>query len=332
MIPANRLVLAAAYPGEGKSLIEEVMLYSIAYGAPFAAKYDVTPGHVMFIDSENRRDILASRCLKIIKGLEMNGYSKKRDVDFQHYSGFLLDNKSTWPAILNEVDAIKPSIIVLDHLRCFHNQTENDSDSMKKVTDALEKLMAQQNSTVYVNHHFNKTDQKGTFLKRLRGTSALLAITDTAFEVRALSRKTIGDTVHLEKVGMIFQPRKDLTPKPIRLKIEEGDDWLTMKYDGDYQPVDDPRLDDLAHRFYHHVFLEQGGIWCVNDVRDEISGYAKDDEIRGTLRYMEETLNLITSIRKGLGGGFNYSINNPSGATKLECPWCKQSFAVSKTP
>lgn len=326
--PANRLVMAAGYPGEGKSIVDQAMLYSVTYGAPFANIFPTVPGNVMFLDSENRWDILQKRCQKIIRGLEMDDYRKQGEVDFQHYSGFLFDDRSTWGPILREIDILRPSIVSVDHLLCFHRHNENSSKEMKLVKQGIDEVMARQNSTLYINHHFNKADIKGSFMKRLRGSTAIYADTDIAFEVRALSRKRVGNSIRLEKVGLIFQPRKDITPTPVRLRIDEGDDWLRVAYDGDYEPVDDPRMDYLAHKLYHDIFLQCSGEWQVDEVKRYIGGYANVDEVRTCLQFLEHNLRLITSERKGRGGGFHYSLSNPSGEQVLSCPWCNNDFRM----
>lgn len=330
IVPNNRLIIAAGYPGEGKSIVGQAILYSVAYGAPFAGIFPTVAGNVMFLDAENRWDILKHRCQKIIRGLEVDGYHRIGDVDFQHYTGFLFDDRSTWGPTFREIDALQPSIISVDHLLCFHHQNENNSDKMKLVKQGIDELMARRNSTLYINHHFNKTDISGSFRKRLRGSTAILADADTAFEVRALSRKRVGDNIRLEKVGLIFQAKKDITPAPIRLRIDEGDGWIKVVYDGDYEPVDDPRVDDLAHKLYHGIFLQDGSEFTVDDVKRHIGGYAKDEEIRYCLRFMEHNLKLLTSERRRRGGGFHYRLHNPSDAEYLVCPWCNERFRVSR--
>jgi hypothetical protein len=250
LIETNRLNLWASTPGEGKSLISEALGYHIAYGAPFLGM-KIKSGSVMMIDSENRKDILISRLNRIKEGLIRDGYKMEGEVEIQHYSGFLLDDKATWHDIVCEIAMLRPSLILIDHLAAFHHQNENAEEQMKKLTTAIETLMSLTNSSVLVLHHFNKRDT-GTFFRKLRGSSALYAVCDTACEVRTLSKTEDG---RLEKVGLIPQARKDITPSPIRIKVEEGGDWLKLTYDGTFKPMDDPKMDLLLHKFYH-LFLE----------------------------------------------------------------------------
>lgn len=313
LIPRNRLIIVASIPGEGKSLVSMGILYAVAYGAPCLGE-DVISGSVMFIDSDNRHDVLKARALKMRRGLELDSYRMQAEVDFQHYSGFLLDDpttdRKTWKPIIQAVKDVKPSLIMLDHLRCFHHQDEDKSTQMNKVADRLEELMAINGSTLLVMHHFGKNE--GSFFKRLRGSSALYARSDVAYEFRALSRKD----GKLEKVGLIPQSRKDITIKPIRIKIEEGTGWIKFINDGIYQPVDDPKADRLYHDIFH-LFLHSNDSKSVYDVKGDVAGYASDSEIRQSLRGLEDKGLLNKKLTRS--GKYIYRL----GKTR-KCPWCSQ--------
>lgn len=326
LLGTNRLGIWASIPGEGKSLIAETLCYCVACGAPFLGM-KVKAGNVMIIDSENRKDILVDRIAKIKEGLKLDGYSMQGEVDIQHYTGFLLDDKATWRSIVGEIGVLKPSLILIDHLAAFHRQDEDRENQMKKVTTTVELLMSLVGSrSVLVLHHFNKRDS-GTFFRKLRGSSALYAICDAACEIRTISKTEDG---RLDKVGLILQARKEITPSPMRIKVEEGDNWLKLVYDGTYQPMEDPKMDMLLHKFYH-LFLEDQAEKTVKQVINSSQGYASDTELRECLRFMEHKLGLITSERKGKGGGFHYNLCLPAGAQHIDCPWCNQRFDI-KTP
>ena len=310
LVQPNRLGLWASIPGEGKSLLAEAMLYHIAYGAPFL-DMKVTVGNVMIIDSENRYDVLTSRIKKIKQGLEDAGYKKQGEIDIQHYSGLFLDDKtkSTWADVANEILAVNPSLILIDHLAAFHRQDENSESQMKKVTAGIEELMQIRGSSILVLHHFNKNDNR-TFFKRLRGSSALYATSDTACEVRTLSL----NNGMLEKVGLIPQPRKDITPSPIRAKIEEGDNWLRVVSDGTYKPVEDPRMDRISHDIFHLFLNAPASELSVDDVHDNLAGYASDTEIRNVLRDCDKQGLLIMTPRQSNKFCYRYA--------GVPCPWC----------
>lgn len=308
LVQPNRSALWASIPGEGKSLVALALSYHIPYGAPFL-DMEVTIGNVMIMDSENRLDVLQSRIKKIKKGLEDDGYRKQAEIDIQHYSGFFLDDKSTWAAIRYAILAVNPSLILIDHLAAFHHQDENSESQMKKVTTGIEELMAITGSSVLVLHHFNKNDNR-TFFKRLRGSSALYAKADAGCEVRSLSLSS----GKLEKVGLIPQPKKDITPSPIRAKIEEGDSWMRLVYDGTYKPVEDPRLDKITHEILHIFLNAPTDEYSVLDVKDILAGYASETEIRNVLRDCEKQGLLRMTPRQSNKFCYIYA--------GVPCPWC----------
>jgi len=128
--------------------------------------------------------------------------------------------------------------------------------------------------------------------------------------VRTLSKSTDGK---LEKAGLIFQPKKDLTPPPIRIRIEEGSDWLQLRNDGTYQPIADPRKDRICHDIFH-TFIRMPGSKTVNNIKGITQGYASDAEIRESLRTMEERG--LLQLKIGSKGAFSYEM------IRSRCPWC----------
>lgn len=312
LVGRNRLAMAASPPGEGKSIVFEGLLYHVVYEAPFLGK-KVSLGNIMLIDSENRHDIHVSRFMKIKNGLAMDGYKMKGELDVQSYSGFLLDDPTTWPPMEREIKDLQPSLIMFDHLACFHHRNEDKANPMERVAEEIEKIMDISKSSALVMHHFGK-DSTGSFFKRLRGSSAIYAKTDFACEVRTLSIRE----GRLEKVGIIPQPRKDITPPPFRIKIEEGDDWLKFVYDGFYRPMEDPLIDLLAHRIYH-TFLQDRDEKDVYQTQSLLGGLGSETQIRTALHDMEKT-ELLVAQRKGRGGKWHYEL--PPAV--VDCPWCSK--------
>ena len=308
LLMKNRMAMVASVPGQGKSLFSVALLYHIAYAAPFLGK-QVCLGNVMLIDSENRRDVLVTRIKKIRKGLESDGYKKQAEVDIQHYCGLLLDDKNTWTPIVNELRSLQPSLIVFDHLLCFHNQDEDRARPMERVAEAIEEMMTICGSSVVILHHFNKN--RGSFFQRLRGSSAIHAKTDTSYEVRSLLHRE----GKLEKIGIIPQPRKEKILPPFRVRIEEGDDWLKLIWDGTFEPVEDPRMDTLCHQIYH-IFIQDKDSKTVYAVKEILAGLASDSEIRDCLRTLYEK-ELVTVGRVGKGHKYLYRLKR-----RERCPWC----------
>jgi hypothetical protein len=309
LIPSNQIVLAAGLPGEGKSLFTHGTAYHVGYGSPFLGKR-TSGGSVLIIDSENPRRVLVTRIDRIKRALQEEGYKKQGEIDIQHYPNFRLDDKGTWREMEKVIQAIKPVLITIDHLNCFHDQDENSSGGMEKVAVGILDLIKICGSSVLISHHFNKRES-GTFYQRLRGSGVIYARSETAFEIRALERRG----GRLESFGIIPQPRKEKLISPIRVILEETDDFIKFRNGGNYDPVGDPVLDDVSHRV-GHIFIDDKNELTVNDVKGLLAGMASDKEIRDSLRILEQK-GVVEAKRSGSSHKFVY-------APKLfVCPWCR---------
>jgi len=238
-----------------------------------------------------------------------DGYRKITKVDIQHYPYFKLDDKGTWPEIVDVIRDIKPGIITLDHLLCFHDQDENSSRGMERVARGMLNLVDVSGSTVFVSHHFGKK-VSGTFYQRLRGSGVIYARSEAAFEVRALSHKG----GKLESFGLIPQPRKEKLCSPIRVVLEEDDECIRLKHNGDYQPVDDPVLDRIAHMIAH-IFLKEPEERTVEEVKLILAGMSSDPETREALRTLEKK-GVVKTKRSGSSHKYVYTLD------AAVCPWC----------
>ena len=314
-IKLDRLNLWASYPGEGKSLLADCLAYCVAYGAPWLGIMPVQAGNVMIIDSENPHEVLKARILKIRNGLEAGGYHQQGEIDWQHYTGFRLDDSLTWGPVEDEIKILQPKLIVVDHLAKFHDQDEDTEKGMKKVLRRIEELRAIAGSAILALHHFNKNE--GAFFKRLRGSSCLLANSESACEVRTLSK--INGL--LEKVGIIPQARKDPTDRAFRVKMIENQDSIKMVHDGIYEPIEDVKWDVICHDIFH-VFLHCNEARSVADFTDSIQGYASHNEVRGALRWLEDKGLLSKKIVDK--GKFIYEAETDS------CPWCSRPLENAK--
>ncbi|HEY33357.1 MAG TPA: AAA family ATPase [Dehalococcoidia bacterium] len=302
--------LVGGIPGDGKSLLVDTIAYHVAAGVPIFGQ-QVQSGNVMIIDSDTDYPVLRDRGVRIRAGLTGQGYRIPYEVDFQYRSGLLLENQATWSGIKAEILSLKPILLVFDHLACFHHFNENDAGQMTRVADGIEELMALENSCALVTHHLNKME-KGTFYQRLRGSGAILAKTQAAYEVRTV-QKTSGK---LEKIGVIPQSRKDITPTPFRVRIDESDTWLRMEYDGRYRPVDDPITDKICHDLLHQFLdFQPAPRLTVKDIVDDAEKGVSEVEVRAGFRMLEDMGCL------GHDAGPHNQYIYKSRVTR--CPWCQ---------
>jgi archaellum biogenesis ATPase FlaH len=310
MLKTKRIGLIAGDPGSGKTFFTLGVAYHIAYGANFLNQ-KTNKGAILIIDRENSEEELRGRIRKIKKAIEEEGYSDKAEVEIQHYPCFLLNDKRMWSEIEKVIQDIRPVLITIDHLRAFHTLNENSSQDMEKIANYLIELSNICDSTIMVVHHFNK-NVAGSFLKRLRGSIQIYARSEFAFEVRALSH----NAGLLESFGVIPQPRKEKNISPFRVILEEDDKHIKFKYGGEYQPVEDPVLDTIAHRIAH-VFIKDKEVYTVEKVKGILAGMASDRQVREAL-YTLEQKSIVSLTRMGKAHKFEYMPKTDF------CPWCQK--------
>ena len=97
--------------------------------------------------------------------------------------------ESTWTDIEKVIQDIKPVLITMDHLRCFHDQDENSSRGMEKVANADFRSFEYLRVYCAYSHHFNKRES-GTFYQRLRGSGVIYARSEVAFEIQGIGTES----------------------------------------------------------------------------------------------------------------------------------------------
>ena len=86
---------------------------------PFRSNsFDVVIGNHLLEHCKHPYDVLKARALRIKRGFELDGYRMQGEVEFQHYSGFLLDDptpdRKTWQGIEDSKTKIKKSLETLN--------------------------------------------------------------------------------------------------------------------------------------------------------------------------------------------------------------------------
>lgn len=93
---------------------------------------------------------------------------------------FRLDDKDGITRLLYWAEERKPSLIVLDPLRDFHQCDENDSGAMNRLLRPIRQWAIENNSCIVVVHHTTKPKEGQSSYEALdlRGTGALFGIAD----------------------------------------------------------------------------------------------------------------------------------------------------------
>lgn len=214
------LNIIASYAGVGKSVIALSVAKSILTGQPLWNHFNVIEkGAVLLIDEETPRPFLRERIEKMHFDYTMPFY-------FIHFENVKIDTDEGMEALNEDLDRIKPKVLIIDSFIRIHNQDENKSKDMARVMDRLRKIVNQGVIVVLIAHHGKGEDRPKE--ERLRGTSDIPAGIDVEY---SLVDKSDGGRAG-EKIVEFRSVKTRTKPiDPIRLKMTFTDE-IRVEYEG----------------------------------------------------------------------------------------------------
>ena len=170
-IPLEALVLMVGKPGSYKSWLALDLARAVSRGEAFAGMPTGPPRHVLYVDFENAKNVIAKRkdLLQIPNTPSLLYWGRWCSLPFPKQ----IDTSKE----LDEFVAATQPLIIFDSLVRFHRSDENDNALMARVMNSFLGL-ARKGATVLLLHHAGKEKDK-TF----RGASEIEAASDVAFRV-----------------------------------------------------------------------------------------------------------------------------------------------------
>lgn len=209
------LNVLSGYTGEGKSMVALSIAKAILTGENLWGRFPVKKGSVLLIDEETPRPWLKDRIKRF-------NFTPDLPYSFLHFQTVKVDSDEHFNALCEEIERLKPTLIVIDSLIRVHGQDEQSSSDMQRVSDRLRKI-ANNGSTILTIHHHKKGGDN--LSQKSRGSTEIIAGIDIEY---ALTKKNPDDKF------LIFQSVKTRTEKipPIRLKLEVTPDKMEVTYAG----------------------------------------------------------------------------------------------------
>lgn len=167
LLPANELILLAAGPRAGKSLLSMLLAKSVATGESFLDR-PVTQGAVLYVRCEDAP-------VKIKQRQQAQGWGE--DIPVYWLDRFKLSETSQLRELAEELDA---RLIVLDTLsRIRDDGTTESSAEMSRVLEPLQELAEDVNCSIVLVHHTGKVNVDNAnaidVFDTIRGSSAIRA-------------------------------------------------------------------------------------------------------------------------------------------------------------
>lgn len=185
LIPKETSAIIGGMQGIGKSWGLLDLAVEVARGGGKWFDYlPVEGGRVLYIDEESSEHLLRYRLKKLVTGKQLRG--TPLDLHFAVGQGFSFTNGKKLEKFKELLLQLKPTLIIMDSLICFHHLDENSAKDMRYLFKIVKKLIDQFNCTFIFADHEGKGNPKDKGFQashRLRGSSAKGDATDTVISI-----------------------------------------------------------------------------------------------------------------------------------------------------
>lgn len=154
----------------GKSFFVINLALSLASARPFLNFPVPRPLKMLLLQSELTDRNLQLRLQKMTDGME----GVPDNLYIKSIRGMKLDNESDCMKLSGILDTIKPDVLCIDPLACFHTLDENSASEMRTLLDNLDRLITKHKMALIISHHHRKPSQfENQGGGQLRGSSVL---------------------------------------------------------------------------------------------------------------------------------------------------------------
>lgn len=208
----------------GKSLIALDLSLSVASGLPWMGKIPVErPGPVLYVDEENNARNVNRRVARMIRGREIDPKTADQlPLTYLTKNNFRLDTPRGLSGVRSEMDARRPTLVILDSLIRFHGGEENsNSDNAAFFGEAITPLATAYNCAFVILDHMRKPgkdDELHDTGHRIRGAGDKSGVADGVWTVEG-DRETNSRTFSCRKNRW-----EDSLPPQLTTQWEVSDD------------------------------------------------------------------------------------------------------------
>lgn len=230
VLPMGGIALLHGAPANGKTQLATTLALDIVNGLPFMGDLATRQGRVAYIQADMPEATLHERLMRIDG--ELPGRLTGVDV-FGFDSNFDILDDGVRAALAEEVQAIQPSLVIVDTLRKSHRLDENLSSTPTIVYSAWREVAGSGPALLYLHHNRKPNPQfPDSVDSAIRGSSAWLADADLGIHIKKIGPKgpfkvewSKNRTFDPDAVGKDFTLRMD--PKTLLLQpISDIDTWF----------------------------------------------------------------------------------------------------------
>lgn len=224
LLPVGGRMVIGAPPKMKKSLLALNFAYSMAEGEPVLGLWQTArPLCVLIVEQEIGELRLKERAGRIQRfrggGLAPdNLYLISKDLEIQ------IDTKRGLEILVQEIEKVKPHVVILDPLRKMHQQKEEDSQQMVYLFRCLEQIQKQFALGMILVHHTTKRSEFRNLSnpESLRGSGEIFADVDTAIMLEQPVQN------RPERLRLHITLRSDKNPEPVLVTMDPETFWFTV--------------------------------------------------------------------------------------------------------
>ena len=166
----KRLTILGGREKVGKSLIVIDMMIHLAKGEDFLELNVPQPRRVLYVQQELAEIDLQNRLKRMLADeVPNNLFHKTTTGDVMK-----IDNPDHRQILHNDIEEIRPDLVVFDPYQTFHTKRENSNEDMNAVLDYFYEIIHRFNCGVFLIHHFSKPGEaERTGAHQFRGAGAL---------------------------------------------------------------------------------------------------------------------------------------------------------------
>jgi hypothetical protein len=231
LIPEGSVNIAVGDSGLGKTPLLGQLAVCVATGKPFL-DLQVRRGTVMWVDYENGLAPLGEMFDALATHLDLHEIPAELRI---------LSQPSSRTEVEREIEAVRPSLVIVDALRGLDPRAEKDNTAAGELLTKYQKLCSIQRAAMIFIHHIRKPDLENP--QQLASADSALGWLLQASGARALINQTF---VRIGIDRCSNSPAELVLRAHYKLRGEIGPWQLARKYDETGEPIGYFRLTGIA--------------------------------------------------------------------------------------
>lgn len=289
ILPQNSIAIVGGISKIGKSILVSNMAVQMATAKPFLQFNIPKPKKVIYLQAEISEQSMQNRLRKMLDSID---YDIEPDMLFiVNRKNIKLNNPKDLRMVENLIKSKSADVLIIDPLYKFHSGDENKVNDMTRFFDRIDWLVAQNNISIVLVHHFGKPQEGRDGATQFRGSSAIVDYGDSYLMLRRKSRDESRDYMKLS-----FELRNDEEPDTMILYRNSDTLWYEV------QGVEGNKKVNVHDCIA--CLEEMGGITkskekLMEKIKERTG--ASEKTIKGALKEAERLKMIFTARAKGKG-------------------------------